>query len=57
MAMIGRLIFEEAGATLVELGLISALSSVVVVAILTIIGQKERDVFVTISERIVTVSH
>jgi Flp pilus assembly pilin Flp len=55
--MISRLFCEEEGQSLVEYGLIVALISVVAIAILTIVGRKGgRDVYVTVSERMTTVS-
>ncbi len=41
-----RLLHEEEGQTLVEYGLLVALIALVVIAILTVLGGKIRDVFV-----------
>jgi len=54
--MIRRLFLEEEGQTLIEYGLIVALISIIAIAILTVVGRKGRDVYVTISERMVTTS-
>ena len=45
--MIRRLLAEEEGQTLVEYGLLVSLIALVVIAILTVLGQKLRNVFVT----------
>ena len=49
-----RLLREEEGQTLVEYGLILALIAVVVIAVLYALGQKVRNVFVTINNHILT---
>jgi pilus assembly protein Flp/PilA len=55
--MIRRLFLEEEGQTLIEYGLIIALIAIVAIAILTIVGRKGRDVYVTVSEKMVTTSN
>jgi pilus assembly protein Flp/PilA len=54
--MLKRFFHEEEGQTLIEYGLIVALISIVAIAILTIVGRKGRDVYVSISERMATTS-
>ena len=49
-----RLLREEEGQTLVEYGLILALIAVVVIVILYALGQKVRNVFITINNHILT---
>jgi pilus assembly protein Flp/PilA len=44
-----RLLHEEEGQTLVEYGLLVALIALVVIAILTVLGQKVRNVFVNVN--------
>lgn len=48
--MVTRLFVEEEGQTLIEYGLLTALISVVAIAILTVLGRKTRDVYVTVSD-------
>jgi pilus assembly protein Flp/PilA len=55
--MVKRLFVGEEGQTLIEYGLIVALISIVCIAILTILGRKVRDTYVTITERMVTTSN
>jgi pilus assembly protein Flp/PilA len=50
--MIKRLVREEEGQTLVEYGLLVALIALVVIAILTLLGTKVRNLFVTVNTRI-----
>lgn len=45
--MFPRLLTEEEGQTLVEYGLLVSLLALVVIAILTVLGKKLRNVFVT----------
>jgi pilus assembly protein Flp/PilA len=52
--MIKRLFNEEEGQTLIEYGLLIAFIALVTIAILSIVGRKTRDIFVTLSERMVT---
>lgn len=47
--MIERIITEEEGQTLVEYGLLVALIGLVVIAILTLLGTKLRDLFVRVN--------
>lgn len=51
-SMIKRLILEEEGQTLVEYGLLVSLIALVVIAILTVLGQKVRNLFVTVNSNI-----
>ena len=53
-SMLKRLLREEEGQTLVEYGLILALIAVVVIAVLYALGQKVRNVFITINNHIIT---
>ena len=50
--MIKRLVREEEGQTLVEYGLLVALIALVVIAILTLLGTKVRDLFVNVNTNI-----
>ena len=50
--MIRRLFAEEEGQTLVEYGLLVALIALVVIAILTVLGTKIRDVFARVNQEI-----
>ena len=50
--MIRRLFVEEEGQTLVEYGLLVSLIALVVIAILTVLGQKVRNLFVTVNTNI-----
>ena len=52
--MIKRLFCEEEGQTLIEYGLLTALIAVVAIAILSVLGRKTRDVYVTVSENMRT---
>ena len=47
--VIRRLFVEEEGQTLVEYGLLVSLIALVVIAILTVLGQKVRNLFVTVN--------
>lgn len=49
--MIHRLFAEEEGQTLVEYGLLVSLIAVVAIAILAVLGQKARNVFVQVNTR------
>ena len=49
-----RLWSEDEGQTLVEYGLLAALSAIVSMAILTVVGRKVRDRFTTVNDRLVT---
>jgi pilus assembly protein Flp/PilA len=49
-----RLFVEEEGQTLIEYGLLTALISVVAIAILTVLGRKTRDVYVTVNDSMTT---
>jgi len=53
-AMLTRLFVEEEGQTLIEYGLLTALISVVAIAILTVLGRKTRDVYVTVNDSMTT---
>jgi len=50
--MIKRLVCEEEGQTLVEYGLLVALIALVVIAILTLLGTKVRNLFVRVNTSI-----
>jgi pilus assembly protein Flp/PilA len=50
--LLRRLLKEEEGQTLVEYGLLVALIALVVIAALTILGQKVANTFNAISERL-----
>ena len=50
--VIKRLFVEEEGQTLVEYGLLVSLIALVVIAILTVLGQKVRNLFVTVNTNI-----
>jgi len=50
--MIRRLFVEEEGQTLVEYGLLVSLIALVVIAILTVLGRKVRNLFVTVNANI-----
>lgn len=52
--MLPRLVTAEDGQTLIEYGLLTAIISVVAIAILTVLGRKTRDVYVTVSESMTT---
>jgi pilus assembly protein Flp/PilA len=52
--MIARLFCEEEGQTLIEYGLLTALISIVAIAILTVLGRKVRDVYVTVNDGMTT---
>lgn len=52
--MMTRLFAEEEGQTLIEYGLLTALISVVAIAILTVLGRKTRDVYVTVNNSMQT---
>ncbi len=52
--MIKRLFCEEEGQTLIEYGLLTALIAVVAIAILSVLGRKTKDVFVTVNDKMVT---
>ena len=52
--MLHRLWADEDGQTLIEYGLLTALISVVAIAILTVLGRKTRDVYVTVSDHMTT---
>ncbi len=52
--MIKRLFHDEEGQTLIEYGLLTALISVVAIAILTVLGRKTKDVYVTVNDSMTT---
>jgi len=52
--MLKRLFAEEEGQTLIEYGLLTALIAVVAIAILSVLGRKTKDVFVTVNDSMVT---
>ena len=52
--MIRRLFVEEEGQTLVEYGLLVSLIALVVIAILTVLGTKIRNLFVSVNTQIST---
>jgi len=55
--MVHRLFVEEEGQTLIEYGLLTALISVVAIAILTVLGRKTRDVYVTVNDAMTTAAN
>jgi Flp pilus assembly pilin Flp len=54
--MVKRLFVEEEGQTLIEYGLLTALISVVCIAILGVLGRRTRDVYVTVNDKMTTTS-
>ena len=52
--MIRRLWDDEAGQTMIEYGLLTALIAVVGIAILGVLGRKTRNVYVTVNEAMTT---
>lgn len=52
--MAKRLIHEEGGQTLLEYGLLVSLIALVCIAILTLLGERVRNLFVTVNNAIVT---
>ncbi len=54
--MLKRLFECEEGQTLIEYGLLTALISVVAIAILTVLGRRTRDVYVTVNDKMTTQS-
>lgn len=54
--MMTRLFAEEEGQTLIEYGLLTALISIVAIAILGVVGRKTRDVYVTVNDKMTTSS-
>jgi len=54
--MIHRLFVEEDGQTLVEYGLLVSLIAIVAIAILAVLGQKARNVFVQVNTRMTSTS-
>ncbi|HIE53319.1 MAG TPA: Flp family type IVb pilin [Armatimonadetes bacterium] len=52
--MLKRLFVGEEGQTLIEYGLLVALIAIVCIAILTVLGRKTKDVFITIEQSMVT---
>jgi len=52
--MLTCLLRDEDGQTLIEYGLLTALISVVAIAILTVLGRKTRDVYVTVNSAMTT---
>ena len=52
--MIRRMFVEEEGQTLVEYGLLVSLIALVVIAILTILGQRIRNLFVAVNQQLNT---
>jgi len=54
--MVKRLFVEEEGQTLIEYGLLTALIAVVAIAILSVLGRKTKDVFVTVNDKMTTTS-
>jgi len=45
---------DEEGQTLIEYGLLTALIGVVVIAILVVLGRRSRDLYITITDTLVT---
>lgn len=54
--MMQRFFQEEEGQTLVEYGLLVSLIAIVAIAILAVLGQKARDVFVQVNTRMASTS-
>ncbi len=54
--MLTRLFLEEEGQTLVEYGLLVSLIAIVSIGILSVLGQKARNVFVQVNSRITSSS-
>ncbi|MCC7493211.1 MAG: Flp family type IVb pilin [Fimbriimonadaceae bacterium] len=54
--MLHRLFGEEDGQTLIEYGLLTALISIVAIAILTVLGRKTKDVYTTVNDSMRTKS-
>ena len=52
--MIKRFVMEEEGQTLVEYGLLVSLIALVVIAVLTVLGNKIKNTFNTVSNSMVT---
>lgn len=52
--MVKKLIHEEGGQTLLEYGLLVSLIALVCIAILTLLGERVRNLFVTVNNAIVT---
>ncbi len=52
--MVRRLIREEHGQTLLEYGLLVSLIGLVCIAILTLLGERVRNLFVTVNNAILT---
>ncbi|MFA4015541.1 MAG: hypothetical protein RUDDFDWM_000628 [Candidatus Fervidibacterota bacterium] len=53
--MMKRLLHEEGGQTLLEYGLLVSLIALVCIAILTLLGERVRNLFVTVNNSIRTV--
>lgn len=52
--MVKRLLVEEEAQTLIEYGLLTALISIVAIAILGVVGRKTRDIFATVNNKMTT---
>ena len=52
--MIKRLFCEEEGQTLIEYGMVTAMIGVVIIVIVSVLGRKTKDVFVTVNDKMVT---
>lgn len=52
--MVKRLFADEEGQTLIEYGLLAALIAIVAIAILTVLGRKTKDVFVSVNDSMQT---
>ena len=53
--MLKRFLHEEEGQTLLEYGLLVSLIALVTIAILTVLGERVRNLFVTVNNSITTV--
>jgi pilus assembly protein Flp/PilA len=54
--MIKRLCVEEEGQILIEYGLLTAMFAVVGIAVVTIMGTKVKDTFITVNNCLITTS-
>ena len=54
--MLKRLWTDEEGQTLIEYGLLTALIAIVAIAILSVLGRKVKDTFITVNSNMTTTS-